>query len=55
MNHLAQYIGQGQVEIVPQPMPSCPPGGVLVRTEACGLCSGELMSWYMDQKMPHVA
>jgi L-iditol 2-dehydrogenase len=54
MNHLAQYIGNGQVEIVPQPMPTCPPGGLLVRTEACGLCSGELMSWYMDQKMPHV-
>lgn len=26
----------------------------MVRTAACGLCSGELMEWYMDQKAPHV-
>lgn len=25
-----------------------------MRTEACGLCSGELMDWYMDGKAPHV-
>jgi L-iditol 2-dehydrogenase len=36
------------------PTPACPPGGLLVRTAACGLCSGELMEWYMDQKAPHV-
>jgi len=35
-------------------MPACPPGGLLIRTQACGLCSGELMSWYMDRKIPHV-
>lgn len=53
-NRLARYIGDGRVEIVEEPMPVCPPGGLLVQTEACGLCSGELMSWYMDQKLPHV-
>lgn len=26
----------------------------MVQTEACGLCSGELMEWYMDGKAPHV-
>lgn len=26
----------------------------MVRAEACGLCSGELMDWYMDKKIPHV-
>lgn len=25
-----------------------------MRTEACGLCSGELMAWYMEKKLPHV-
>ena len=35
-------------------VPECPTGGFLMRTEASGLCSGELMSWYMDQKVPHV-
>lgn len=51
---LARYMGSGVVEIVDEPIPECPPGGLLVKTEACGLCSGELMDWYMDRKIPHV-
>ena len=51
---VARYIGNGEVSIVEEDAPICPPGGLLVRTEACGLCSGELMSWYMDKKIPHV-
>lgn len=53
-NRLARYVGEGRVEIVEEPLPEMPPGGLIVRTEACGLCSGELMSWYMDRKLPHV-
>jgi L-iditol 2-dehydrogenase len=49
-----RYIGNGEVAVVEEPIPACPPGGLLVRTEACGLCSGELMAWYMDQKVPHI-
>jgi L-iditol 2-dehydrogenase len=51
---VARYVGGGEVAIVEEDAPSCPPGGLLVRTEACGLCSGELMGWYMDRKTPHV-
>lgn len=51
---LARYIEGGRVEIADAPDPTCPPGGLLVATEACGLCSGELMDWYMDRKVPHV-
>jgi len=51
---LARYLGGGRVVISDEPAPSCPLGGLLVKTEACGLCSGELMDWYMDQKVPHV-
>lgn len=51
---VARYVGDGEVAIVDEPAPKCPEGGLLVRTEACGLCSGELMSWYMDRKIPHV-
>lgn len=51
---VARYVGNGNVSIVDEPVPLCPPGGLLIRTEACGLCSGELMAWYMDQKIPHV-
>lgn len=53
-NRLARYVGGGRVEIVAEPVPALPPGGLRVRTEACGLCSGELMAWYMDKKLPHV-
>lgn len=51
---VARYVGSGEVEIMEEERPECPQGGLLVRTEACGLCSGELMSWYMDSKIPHV-
>lgn len=47
-------MGHGLVEIREESKPELPPGGLLVRTEACGLCSGELMDWYMDGKIPHV-
>ncbi|MBX3118420.1 MAG: alcohol dehydrogenase catalytic domain-containing protein [Fimbriimonadaceae bacterium] len=51
---LARYVGNGRLEIVDEPTPEKTPGGLIVRTEACGLCSGELMGWYMDRKIPHV-
>jgi NADPH:quinone reductase-like Zn-dependent oxidoreductase len=51
---LARYVGDGKVAIVEEVEPNCPDGGLLIQTEACGLCSGELMSWYMDRKVPHV-
>ena len=51
---VARYIGDEEVAILEEETPVCPDGGLLVQTEACGLCSGELMSWYMDKKVPHV-
>jgi L-iditol 2-dehydrogenase len=51
---LARYVGNGEIAILEEPIPECPKGGLLVRTEASGLCSGELMAWYMDKKIPHV-
>jgi L-iditol 2-dehydrogenase len=51
---VARYLGQGQVAIAEEPEPALPEGGLVVQTEACGLCSGELMEWYLDQKVPHV-
>lgn len=44
----------GAVRVVDVPRPVCPAGGALIRVEACGLCSGELMEWYMRSKAPHV-
>ncbi len=51
---VARYIGGGQIAIVDEAEPTCPTGGLLVQTIASGLCSGELMEWYMDKKIPHV-
>ncbi|HVT12345.1 MAG TPA: alcohol dehydrogenase catalytic domain-containing protein [Fimbriimonadaceae bacterium] len=51
---LARYVGGGEIAIVDEPAPTCPSGGLLVRTLASGLCSGELMDWYMEKKVPHV-
>ena len=51
---LARYMGQGTIEICDEVMPECPTDGLLAQTEACGLCSGELMDWYMEGKIPHV-
>lgn len=50
----ARVEADGTVCIVDLPIPVCPEGGVLMRVEACGLCSGELMDWYMRSKAPHV-
>lgn len=47
---LARYVGGGVVEIQDAPEPALPKGGLIVETEACGLCSGELVAWYMDKK-----
>jgi len=40
------------VETVPRP--TAPPGGLLVRTHACGICSGDVMPWYIERKAPLV-
>ncbi|RYG44520.1 hypothetical protein EON79_14715 [bacterium] len=53
-DRVARYMGGGRVEIVPETLSELPKGGLLIRTEASGLCSGELMAWYMDRKIPHV-
>ncbi len=51
---LARYRVGGTIEIVEEAAPCLPKGGLLIKTQACGLCSGELMEWYMELKIPHV-
>lgn len=53
----ARFHQGGLIQIDEVATPACPPGGLLVKTIACGLCSGELMGWYMERKAakgPHV-
>jgi len=41
-----------RIEEVPVPVPG--PGEALVRTMACGICSGDVMPWYIEKKSPLV-
>jgi L-iditol 2-dehydrogenase len=36
------------------PQPEVEPGGLLVQTRACGICSGDVMPWYVERKAPLV-
>lgn len=42
------------VEVVEMAVPSLGAGELLVRTRACGICSGDVMGWYMRRKAPLV-
>jgi L-iditol 2-dehydrogenase len=42
------------VRVVEMPVPAVGDGEILVRTAACGICSGDIMGWYMRRKAPLV-
>ncbi|GAC1519180.1 MAG: zinc-dependent dehydrogenase [Vulcanimicrobiaceae bacterium] len=42
------------IRIEERPLPALAPGDVLVRTGASGVCSGDLMPWYVRRKAPFV-
>lgn len=42
------------IRIEERPLPSLEAGDVLVRTAASGVCSGDLMPWYVRRKAPFV-
>jgi L-iditol 2-dehydrogenase len=43
-----------EVGITEMAVPSVGPGEILVRTRACGICTGDIMGWYMKRKAPLV-
>jgi len=43
-----------EVGITEMRVPSVGPGEILVRTRACGICTGDIMGWYMRRKAPLV-
>ena len=49
-----QLQADGAWEWRPFELPNLQPGEVQVRLRACGLCSGEVMDWYMRRKAPVV-
>lgn len=46
--------GPGEVRVERAPVPSPGPGEALVRVRAAGICSGDLMGWYLARKAPFV-
>jgi L-iditol 2-dehydrogenase len=42
------------IRIEERPVPSLGAGELLVRTRACGICSGDIMAWYIKRKAPLV-
>ncbi len=36
------------------PVPELGPGDALMKTKACGICSGDVMPWYIEKKAPLV-
>jgi len=42
------------IRIEERPLPALDPGDALVRTAASGVCSGDLMPWYVRKKAPFV-
>lgn len=42
------------IRIEERPLPTLQPGDALVRTAASGVCSGDLMPWYVRKKAPFV-
>ena len=41
-----------RIEDIPIPEPG--PGDALIKTRACGICSGDVMPWYIEKKAPLV-
>src|SRR5438132_6573284 len=48
----ALIVGPERFEVVAAPRPSLRDAGdIVVRTAACGICSGDLMPWYLAKKV----
>ncbi len=50
----AVYYNNRDVRVEERPVPKIGPGELLVRTEACGLCGGETMEWYLAPRAPKI-
>jgi L-iditol 2-dehydrogenase len=52
MMKVAVYYNNRDVRLEERPVPPIGPGELLVRIEACGLCGGDTMEWYLVRKAP---
>jgi L-iditol 2-dehydrogenase len=51
---VAVYYNNKTVRVEERSVPEIGPGDLLVKTEACGLCGGETMEWYLAPRAPKV-
>jgi L-iditol 2-dehydrogenase len=51
---VARLYGYGDVRVEETSVPEVGPGEALVRTRASGVCSGDVMPWYIEKKAPLV-
>ncbi len=51
---VARLYSYNDIRIEDMPVPEPGPGDALVRTRACGICSGDVMPWYIEKKAPLV-
>jgi L-iditol 2-dehydrogenase len=51
---VARLYDSTDIRFEEEPVPAIGPGEALIRTRACGICSGDVMGWYMKKKAPLV-
>ncbi|MEW6297007.1 MAG: alcohol dehydrogenase catalytic domain-containing protein [Thermodesulfobacteriota bacterium] len=51
---VARLYDASDIRFEEEPVPPVGPGELLVKTRACGICSGDIMGWYMKKKAPLV-
>jgi L-iditol 2-dehydrogenase len=51
---VARLYSFNDIRIEDVPVPGVRPGHALLRTRACGICSGDVMPWYIEKKAPLV-
>jgi L-iditol 2-dehydrogenase len=51
---VARLYDFGDIRVEEDPLPQVGPDDILVRASACGICSGDIMPWYIRRKAPLV-
>ncbi len=51
---VAKLYSYHDIRIEEIPVPEVGPGDALIKTMACGICSGDVMPWYIEKKAPLV-
>lgn len=51
---IAKLYSLTEIRIEDMPVPGIGPKDALIRTKACGVCSGDVMPWYIEKKAPLV-